>query len=303
MKSHQRRATIIVFSLVTGLLTGCPASADESRQRESEHRFRNEHQTIVGTLTSPEKRGHDQIVLMLHGFTGTRNELPVAGTVETFYGRTAAALANAGISSFRIDFRGSGDSEGLWEDTTFRTQIADAVSTIDYLEKERILRDNQLILLGLSQGGLVATAVTAADRRVSKLILWSPVANPVATFSALLGREKIHAALRLDADAAIELTTPWGKNFALKKGFFDGLYEVDPIADIAAVTVPLLVIVGSRDDVVSPQPQMGALFTRYHPGEERLVILDANHIFNVFENSKRLDQAIDHTIRFLQPDD
>ena len=87
---------------------------------------------IVGTVAMPDGEGPFPIVLLFHGFTGTRDELPVTGTEERMFGRTARWLAERGYASLRIDFLGSGESDGAWEDTTFSGQIADALVAMEY---------------------------------------------------------------------------------------------------------------------------------------------------------------------------
>ncbi|MEM8741642.1 MAG: alpha/beta hydrolase, partial [Pseudomonadota bacterium] len=60
---------------------------------------------VIGTLTTPAGPPAPA-VLLLHGFTGTRDETPVQGTGEGVLERTARHLADAGFASLRIDFRG-----------------------------------------------------------------------------------------------------------------------------------------------------------------------------------------------------
>ena len=45
-------------------------------------------------------------------------------------------------------------------------------------------------------------------------------------------------------------TLPWGAEIALRTPFFEELYLVDPLAFIDDYAGPLLVIVGTRDNVV-----------------------------------------------------
>ncbi|MBN9348951.1 MAG: hypothetical protein J0I48_22580, partial [Devosia sp.] len=100
---------------------------------ESNVKIARGDETIVGTLALPKGVEKPPVVLLLHGFTGKRDELAVAGTEEGVYSRTARLLAERGVASLRIDFVGSGDSSGKWEDTTTFSQIADAVAAFDWL--------------------------------------------------------------------------------------------------------------------------------------------------------------------------
>ena len=118
--------------------------------------------SMIGSYETSDGAG--PAVLLLHGFTGTRDELPVEGTEDFVYTRFARALAAAGMPSLRIDFRGSGESlEMPWEETTFSTQIEDAVAAVDWMARHPDLEGRQIAVIGWSQGGLVA-AHLAAER-------------------------------------------------------------------------------------------------------------------------------------------
>ena len=219
------------------------------------------------------------MVLLLHGFTNERNELPVGGTDETMYGRLARVLGAHGIASLRIDFRGSGESDGAWADTTFTGQIDDAQAAVDYLATLAAVDLDRLGVVGFSQGGLVAAELAAQEPRVRSLVLWSPVSSAPDTYKHILGDESVAAGLV--TEAPLPVTTQWGAQFELDRGFFVDLFRYDPTAAIAEVAAPLLVVVGLRDTTVTPQPAYGELYLAYHDGAERLVTLESDHVFNV----------------------
>lgn len=263
--------------------------------------FQNQGLKIMGTLTLPE--GGDQpypVVLLLHGFTGSRDELSITGTQEGIFSRAARVLAEQGIASLRIDFRGDEGSGGKFEDTTFSGQIADASVALDYLATRPEVDLHHLALLGLSQGGLVAAEIAARDNRVQTLVLWSPVANPPDIFTSILGSENIAAGLKSNGKP-VHIVLPWGAEVDLKTPFFDDLYNIDPIAAIRTVKRPLLVVVGLKDQVVTPQPYYGQLYLNYHPGSELLVTVDGDHLFDVLTDKGPavLDDVIAWSLAWL----
>ena len=293
MKHIALYATVlVVLMFVTGCrpLTGTavPTSSAEMTGAEmtgaavSEQviAFENEGETVVGTLTIPAVGcARWPVVLLLHGFTNERNELPVGGTSETMYGRLARVLGEQGIASLRIDFRGSGVSDGVWADTTFTSQLDDAQAAVDYLATLSRVDTDRLGVVGFSQGGLIAAELAAREARVRSLVLWSPVASAPDTYKHILGAASVEAGLA--AAAPLPVTTQWGAQFELNRGFFVDLFRYDPTAAIAEVEAPLLVIVGLNDTTVTPQPAYGELFLAYHDGAERLVTLASDHVFNV----------------------
>jgi len=101
------------------------------------------------------------IVLMLHGFTGQKNEISVAGHDMGLYEYTAAALAEAGIVSLRLDFIDPGRIE----------------------------------ILGYSQGWLLGARLAAERPDAEAVVLWAAVTTPLVTYTAILGEQVVSKAL------------------------------------------------------------------------------------------------------------
>ena len=275
-------------------------SAAEYGVSESDVSFSAAGETIRATLAMPEGEGAFPVVLLLHGFTGSRHELPVIGTEDTMFSRAARWLGERGVASLRIDFRGSGESDGAWEDTTFSGQISDTVAALDYLESLDGVDSQRMSILGLSQGGLVGAAAAGRDARVSSLTLWSAVSNPVMSYGILLGMDNLLLGTAA-GDEALTLALPWGAETSLKGAFFDDIFLVDPVAEIVNYAGPLLVITGSRDTTVTPQPQAGQVFLDYHEGAEALVVLDGDHVFDVLAGATEvIDAALAYSLAWLQ---
>ena len=286
------------------LAQAAAAAADsmaEYEVSESDISFSNEGQNIIGTLAMPDGEGPFPAALLLHGFTGSRHELPVIGTDDTMFSRAARWLGERGVASLRIDFRGSGESDGAWEDTTFNGQISDAIAALDYLETLDGVDSGSISIIGLSQGGLVGASAAGRDSRVSNLVLWSAVSNPVMSYGILLGYDTLLNGAAA-GDEALTITLPWGAETALKGPFFEDIFLVDPVAEIASYGEPLLAITGSRDDTVTPQPHAGQVFLDYHEGAEALVVLDGDHVFDVLvgDVTAVIDAALAYSLAWLQ---
>lgn len=245
--------------------------------------FQNEGGTVVGTVAAPVGvRAPMPAVLLLHGFTGTRDELPVIGTDDFMFTRTARVFAEHGIVTLRIDFRGSGESSGTFDETTFTGQISDAFAAMDFLDRMARVDDDRIGVLGFSQGGLVAAHVAAGDDRVESLAFWSPVANAPDTYKGIFGADLVAEGLVEDIT---HIVLPWGAEIDLQRAFFEDLYEYDPIAAIADYDGPMQVVVGERDTLVAPQPYYGRLYLNYHDGAEELVVVDGDHVFDVLTDA------------------
>ena len=289
------RATIVALTCALVLGTSAAVVAGEEPVT-----IENEGDSIYGVWSTPDA-AEDEVpaVLLLHGFTGMREEGTVfdadGNELYTMYGHTADALADAGIASLRIDFRGSGESVDQmgFEKTTFSGQISDAQAAVDWLEAQDGI--GPIGVLGLSQGGLVASITAASNDAVESLVLWSAVANPVDTYKTVLGADAVAAGL---GQPATDATLPWGAVVTLEQPFYEELYTTDPVAAVSHFDGPLQVIVGSGDTVVTPQPWYGQSYIANHEGEEELIVVEGDHVFDVFagNGAPALDVAIAESV-------
>ena len=260
-----------------------------------------EGQEIVGTLThSPD--AHNPVVLMLHGFTGSRDELRTGPVPDGVFGHVAKALAEAGFASLRIDFRGSGESvdDLTFADTTFEGQVADALAAVDWLKQQESVDPGDLYLIGWSQGGLVATAAAGRSGAFDAVALWAAVADPDSVYGAMADAETMARGFAAGPDDIIPITLPWAQ-IELKGGFFDGIETFEPTEEIAAYAGPLLVAQGSLDTTVPPEN--ADLLIAAHEGPERLWTSEMDHVFNVFTTAETLDALVGETIGFFREHD
>lgn len=250
---------------------------------------------VVGTLSLPEG-GPAPVVLLFHGFTGSRDELAVATTEDGVFSRTARLLAAAGYASLRIDFRGSGDSSGTYDQTTFEGQIEDGLRAVDVMTADPRVKGTDLAIIGWSQGGLVATAVAGRSGIPDAVALWEAVANPKETYAGILGADSLTKGLTTGT-TPLMVKLPWGAEIGLQQGFFEGVASFDPTREIAAYKGPLFVTEGSLDTTVPPA-QAESLIAA-HEGPEVLWKAEMDHVFNAFTGPQTLDLMVAETVGFL----
>jgi uncharacterized protein len=110
-------------------------------------------------------------VAFFHGFTGDR-----LGSHWIFV-KCARAMERAGMASLRVDFYGSGESDGEFREATLQGEISDARAAVEFFRRQRGVDGNRLGICGLSMGGAVAASV-ARPLRARALVLWSALAHP-----------------------------------------------------------------------------------------------------------------------------
>lgn len=259
--------------------------------------FEVEGANVVGTLSVPEGEPAP-VVLLFHGFGGSRNEMEVPSIAKGLYTYTADQLAAAGYASLRIDFRGSGESDGEFEDTTYSGQIADGLAAVAFLQSDARVDGTHIAIIGWSQGGLVASAVAGRSGIPVATAIWNGLGDPEATFTALLGAEKLAEGLAT-GDTPAEMPMPWGFSLYTKQPYFEGIVSMKPFEEIAAYKGPLFVAEGSEDEVIPAGT--GEKFIAAHDGPEELFIRPMNHGFNVFVDMSTFDEMLGATLAFFKP--
>lgn len=105
--------TVLKSTLLAASLTAAAASADTQNVS-----FPGDHGMLSAAVQYPAGRSSFPMVLLLHGFTSSKDDFVISGLADE--------LQSRGIASIRFDFNGHGESEGRFEDMTVLNEIEDA---------------------------------------------------------------------------------------------------------------------------------------------------------------------------------
>jgi len=248
----------------------------------------NKNERIAGMLHIPEKIPAPAIILC-HGFTGNRIES------HRLFVHAAREMCKNGFVVFRFDFRGSGESDGLFENMTISEEISDLKVAIDWLyNREEILKD-KIGVIGLSLGGVIAILTASQDERIKAVCTWSTPADfkdPSLQFTAksIFGERGIE---KLIEKEYIDL--PSGDR--IKRNFLIDAFNYDILKSIEKISPrPILIIHGTNDPLV-PVSHAEKLFERAKNPKKKILIENADHTFNKWEWQW---QVINHTIDWFK---
>ena len=101
-------------------------------------------------------------------------------------------------------------------------------------------------------------------------------------------------------DTVVTTKSPWGTEIALRAGFFEDLFKIDPVAELARYRGPVFVAAGSNDQVIKPQPAMSQILLTYGQGRGELWVRSMDHSFNAFQTSDTVDELIAATLTFIE---
>jgi len=240
-------------------------------------------QKLAAVLNCPSKSGKWPGVLLLHGFTGYKDEEHIVSIGD--------ALASNGFAAVRFDASGFAESEGtMVEDYRVSNYVDDIECVLDALKGFEFVDSSHIGLWGHSMGGMLAIIIASRHPEIKAVCA---VSAPTA----------ITHANSLEG---------WLKEWK-RKGFFEdessryGKYKIpydfvvdsrkwDALGFIGRMHQSLLVIVGSEDDNVLPSDTK-KLFEAA-PGQKALIEIEhMGHDYKKFP--EKISEVNSHIVDFL----
>lgn len=226
---------------------------------------------IRGTEYRPEGENLP-IAIVSHGFMAFQD------TVRHY----AKALAEQGYASYCFDFNGGsavkGKSDGKTTEMSVLTEVTDLEAVIEYVRSLPYVNPESLLLMGCSQGGFVS-ALTAAkiNNHVSKLVLFYPAL--CIPDDARAGKMMF---AKFDPNNIPDLINCGPMK--LGKCYVEDVIKLDPYREIETFTGDVLIIHGTKDDLVNISYAEKAYDT--YVNETRKESLSRSVAFYPIENGK-----------------
>jgi len=190
---------------------------------------------LVGILHLPKGKGKRPVVVICHGFGGTKT--------GRRYVKLARLLEKNKIASFRFDFEGCGDSEGELETITIKRQVSDLEAVINWALKQKNIDKNKIAFLGHSLGTVITTLYVVQNNFPAKtLIFWASAFNQEKLFPIWNTKNNLRKWKK--QGYFIRKEDKIGINY-LKE---NERKDYSPI--LSKINVPILIIHGKKDDVV-----------------------------------------------------
>ncbi len=251
----------------------------------------NEGQTMRGMLHLPTTPGPHPAVLLLHGFTGDKT-----GPHRLFVHATRA-LAAAGIAALRFDMRGSGESEGEFQDVTIATELSDAQAALDWLTARPEVDPQRVGLLGLSLGGLLASILAGRNAsRIQGLAYWSAAANAevfMHTANRTAEKSGVSTGSLMDQLLTQGYIMVWSYPVGLQ--MIQTFFQQEPLDELRPYSGKAIIIHNTSDPTV-PASQ-ASVYAKHFDSRATVHLLDDNT--HTFDTPPIERQAIQLTVEWF----
>jgi pimeloyl-ACP methyl ester carboxylesterase len=213
--------------------------------------------------------GQGEPILLLHGFASNHS-------VNWVFPQWVKTLSDAGRRVIAFDARGHGQSEKLYrpEDYSIALMAEDARNLLDFLGIE------QADVMGYSMGARIAAALALSHPARLRSLVIGGMSDKLVS-SAGLGTDIAEA---MEAASAADVKDESAKMFRVfAEGTRSDLKALAACArgarrkisaaELGALRLPVLVAVGSKDDIAGDPRRLAALI----PGAQALSIPDRDH--------------------------
>ncbi len=265
-------------------LAACLVSAPAHAQtRENFHILSPAGYEIAGDIARPdEQTGPLPLVILVSGSGAQDREAALMDDRYSAHRAWRAAFLEAGIAVLSFDETGTGETGGVWTEMGLYEHAGNVGALAQLARNRPDIDPRNVYILGHSEGGLIASMVSAGDPDLAGLIY---VAAPGRNMAEILEYQ-----LRLQAreaggsedeiEAAYQaLREQWTGYIAAMATLSEGM-EIDPLALANAVRSPAIVLQGWGDWQVEPT-QAFALSEAIRDGGQDVdlhMFADVNHL-------------------------
>jgi uncharacterized protein len=238
---------------------------------EHQRIIKTPHADLTATLHYPttDNQGKcNPVIVICHGFTGSR-----IGADRLFV-QAARSFSEAGYLTVRFDYSGCGESTGDYGAGGINSMVEETRTVLDYILSHDCVDFSRVILIGHSLGGAVAVQTAVRDKRVKRLVLWAPVAHPLADISRIMGA-KVHKQIIANGEADY-------LGYTIKEQFLQSLADCRPLQETKQFRGDVLVLHGAADEVIPSDAAFlyqKAFWLRSDGMSDKEILLQADHSF------------------------
>lgn len=191
---------------------------------------------LCGILSNPTNNREKPVIILCHGFSTSKD--------GRTYVRLEKILNGHGISTFRFDFFGHGESEGPFEEITTSEAADDVQKAIEFLKESGYAN---IGLFGSSFGGMAS--ILAASRSEDLYLL--ALKSPVSDYESMAHTKRSEQEIRdWKQKGFVELDRVNNEERRLNYTFYEDAEKIDAYRACEKIKIPSLIVHGEADETV-----------------------------------------------------
>ena len=223
-------------------------------------KFKSGDYNLLGRTYRPKKDGKYPTVAICHGYPGDTKNMDLAEHL---------ALNNIAVLVFY--YQGAWGSEGTYRFSNLVTSTEDAVK---YMKSLSFVDTERVGLVSHSMGAVPLSNVMSKDKSIKAGVLMSPASD----ISKWLSKEVIDNIFSIFVGMA-KGKLAYGDEPEYKKSMMNAAEKLNPMDKVADIEAPILVIVGSADNVTNPD-DCKELYEKATPPKSWSLVDGADHGFS-----------------------
>jgi alpha/beta superfamily hydrolase len=191
---------------------------------------------LCGILSDPTSQKEKPIIILCHGFSTSKE--------GRTYVRLEEILNDKGISTFRFDFFGHGESEGKFEEITTLEAVDDIQNAIRFLKESDY---KKIGLVGSSFGGMASIIEAGKTNDLYVLALKSPVSDYLGLLHTRIDQQDIK---KWKKKGMIDITGVEGETHKIGYSFYEEAEKIKAYAAAQKIKIPTLIVHADKDETV-----------------------------------------------------
>lgn len=276
------------------ILIAAPLLSQETQPKDEEITI---NEFISGSLLAPTSEDKPPLVIIIAGSGPTDRNGNQSFLKNDSYKKLARGLSKKGIASFRYDKRILKAQElGIKEsELSFDDFVTDAISVLDHFREKDDY--GKIILLGHSQGSLIG--MLAAEEKADAFISIAGAGKPIDSIiveQIAIQMPGFEEGTRTSFKEMREKGSTSSYNPMLEAIFRPSVQPFllswmiyDPVAEIAKLDIPVLILNGTNDFQVTEKE--AELLKAANPGAKLVLLEGMNHVLTKIESDDTLTNS------------
>ena len=276
------------------ILIAAPLLSQETQPKDEEITI---NEFISGSLLAPTSEDKPPLVIIIAGSGPTDRNGNQSFLKNDSYKKLARGLSKEGIASFRYDKRILKAQElGIKEsELSFDDFVTDAISVLDHFREKDDF--GKIILLGHSQGSLIG--MLAAEEKADAFISIAGAGKPIDSIiveQIAIQMPGFEEGTRTSFKEMREKGSTSSYNPMLEAIFRPSVQPFllswmiyDPVAEIAKLDIPVLILNGTNDFQVTEKE--AELLKAANPGAKLVLLEGMNHVLTKIESDDTLTNS------------